>query len=134
MFFFRCPMDNEIMGQFNYTNDRLAANVTFPAHKFPYTTSVYYQCNVKLCDVKDPECQTVRKLHRSSCIFYRNSITTQAPLCGGKRPKRQTTNDTRDEDGMPATIEVFSGLYVNENVEVNEGDDDSVFKEKVTYR
>ncbi|KAL9917401.1 uncharacterized protein LOC119640917 isoform X1 [Glossina fuscipes] len=108
-----CPMDNEIMGQFNYTNDRLAANVTFPAHKFPYTTSVYYQCNVKLCDVKDPECQ-------------------MAPLCGGKRPKRQTTNDTRDEDGMPATIEVFSGLYVNENVEVNEGDDDSVFKEKQT--
>lgn len=47
------------MGQFNYTTDRLAANVTFPAHKFPYTTSVYYQCNVKLCALKDPECQMV---------------------------------------------------------------------------
>ncbi|KAM7344684.1 zona pellucida domain-containing protein piopio isoform 1-T2 [Cochliomyia hominivorax] len=106
-----CPMDNEIMGQFNYTMDRLAANVTFPAHKFPYTTSVYYQCNVKLCALKDPECQ-------------------MAPVCGGKRPKRQTNNDNKDEEGSPATIEVFSGLYVNENVDVTEGDDDSITKEK----
>ncbi|XP_059224865.1 uncharacterized protein LOC106086656 isoform X2 [Stomoxys calcitrans] len=106
-----CPMDNEIMGQFNYTSDRLAANVTFPAHKFPYTTSVYYQCNVKLCPLVDPECQ-------------------MAPLCGGKRPKRQANNDNKDEEGSPATIEVFSGLYVNENVDVSEGDDDSVSKER----
>ncbi|XP_073845797.1 zona pellucida domain-containing protein piopio isoform X1 [Musca autumnalis] len=106
-----CPMDNEIMGQFNYTTDRLAANVTFPAHKFPYTTSVYYQCNVKLCPLVDPECQ-------------------MAPLCGGKRPKRQANNDNKDEEGSPATIEVFSGLYVNENVDITEGDDDSVSKER----
>ncbi|XP_067632847.1 uncharacterized protein pio [Eurosta solidaginis] len=106
-----CPMDNEIMGQFNYTNDHLAANVTFPAHKFPYTTSVYYQCNVHLCALQDPECQA-------------------PPMCSGKRPKRQTNNDNKDEDGQPATIEVYSGLYVNENVDVSEGDDDAVLKER----
>lgn len=47
------------MGAFNYTENRLAANVTFPAHKFPYTTSVYYQCNVHLCALEDPDCQRV---------------------------------------------------------------------------
>ncbi|XP_043645823.1 uncharacterized protein LOC122615054 [Drosophila teissieri] len=106
-----CPMDNEIMGQFNYTLDRLAANVTFPAHKFPYTTSVYYQCNVRLCALEDPTCQ-------------------EAPQCVGKRPKRQTAVDSKEEDGLPATIEVFSGLYVNENENANDSDEDAVYKEK----
>ncbi|EDW73841.2 uncharacterized protein Dwil_GK19473 [Drosophila willistoni] len=108
-----CPMDNEIMGQFKYTEDRLAANVTFPAHKFPYTTSVYYQCNVQLCAQEDPSCQ-------------------EAPVCSGKRPKRQTVSDNKDDDGaLPATIEVFSGLYVNENENPNDNDDeDAVYKEK----
>ncbi|ALC40748.1 pio, partial [Drosophila busckii] len=105
-----CPMDNEIMGQFNYTSDRLAANVTFPAHKFPYTTSVYYQCNVRLCALEDPSCQ-------------------QAPVCSGKRPKRQAS-DGKDDEAMPATIEVFSGLYVNENENTNDSDEDAVYKEK----
>lgn len=51
----------------------------------------------------------------------------QTPTCNGpKRTKRET-----DEDGLPATIEVFSGLYVNENAEVLDDDFDSVFKEKV---
>lgn len=36
-----------------------------------------------------------------------------------------------DDDGSPATIEVFSGLYVNENAEVLGDDFDSVFKERV---
>ncbi|EDW49220.1 GM11880 [Drosophila sechellia] len=105
------PMDNEIMGQFNYTQDRLAANVTFPAHKFPYTTSVYYQCNVRLCALEDPTCQ-------------------EAPQCSGKRPKRQAAVDSKEEDGLPATIEVFSGLYVNENENANDSDEDAVYKEK----
>ncbi|XP_037944160.1 uncharacterized protein LOC119676965 [Teleopsis dalmanni] len=104
-----CPMDNEIMGQFNYTTDRMAANVTFPAHKFPYTTSVYYQCNVRLCALQDPECKV-------------------APTCSGKRPKRQTNADNKDEE--QAIIKVDTGLYVNENVDVTEDDEDSVFKEK----
>ncbi|XP_034109524.1 uncharacterized protein LOC117571474 isoform X2 [Drosophila albomicans] len=103
-----CPMDNEIMGQFNYTENRLAANVTFPAHKFPYTTSVYYECNVRLCALEDPACQ-------------------EAPVCNGKRPKRQAA-DGKDDEALPATIEVFSGLFVNENENAN--DSDEVYKEK----
>lgn len=107
-----CPMDGEIMGQFEYTEDRTKANVSFPAHKFPYTSSVYYQCNVRLCALVDPDCQ-------------------KPPTCTGKRTKRQSDNKTEDNDeGHPATIEVYSGLYVNENAEVVEGADD-VLKEKV---
>lgn len=54
-------------------------------------------------------------------------IFQQTPKCDGtKRTKRET-----DEEGSPATIEVFSGLYVNENAEVLDDDFDSVFREKV---
>lgn len=54
-----CPLDSEILGPFEYTEDRAKATVTFPAHKFPYTTSVYYQCNVRLCALDDPDCHKV---------------------------------------------------------------------------
>lgn len=104
-----CPLDGEIMGQFEYSDDRSKATVSFPAHKFPYTSSVYYQCNVRLCALQDPDCQ-------------------QAPNCAQSRSKRDT-EETNDE-GHPATIEVYSGLYVNENAEVIDNDDDSVFAEK----
>jgi len=104
-----CPLDGEIMGQFEYSDDRSKATVSFPAHKFPYTSSVYYQCNVRLCALQDPDCQ-------------------KAPNCAQNRSKRDT-EDTNDE-GHPATIEVYSGLYVNENAEVIDSDDDSVFAEK----
>lgn len=110
-----CPMDSEIMGPFDYSEDRSTAIVTFPAHKFPYTASVYYQCNVRLCALHDPECK-------------------KAPTCV-KRSKRASDDDeevANTEEGHPATIEVYSGLYVNENAEIIEGDD-SVFKEKVIY-
>lgn len=59
-----------------------------------------------------------------------NTWFLQIPTCTGrynKRPKRQA-----DDEGLPATIEVFSGLYVNENAEVLNDDADSVFKERVT--
>lgn len=37
------------MGQFQYSANKTTAMVNFQAHKFPYTTSVYYQCHVHLC-------------------------------------------------------------------------------------
>lgn len=58
----RCPLDGEIMGQFEYSSERNEASVSFPAHKFPYTASVYYECNIQLCPLKDPECQKVSHL------------------------------------------------------------------------
>lgn len=48
-FFDRCPVDKEIMGPFDYSLNLTRASVSFHAHKFPYTSSVYYQCNVRLC-------------------------------------------------------------------------------------
>merc|ERR1719507_2218621 len=44
-----CPQDYEIMGELEYSSSKTTALVKFQAHKFPYTSSVYYQCNVKLC-------------------------------------------------------------------------------------
>lgn len=44
-----CPVDEDIMPQFVYAQNLTRASVTFQAHKFPYTSSVYYQCNVRLC-------------------------------------------------------------------------------------
>lgn len=104
-----CPLDQEIVGPFAYDSDRTKATVSFPAHKFPYTTSVYYQCNVRLCS-----------LHEDNCH--------KTPSCNGTRRTKRATDE--DEDGLPATIEVFSGLYVNENAEVIDDGYDSVLKEK----
>ena len=44
-----CPVDWEIMGELEYSSSKTTALVHFQAHKFPYTSSVYYQCNVRLC-------------------------------------------------------------------------------------
>jgi len=44
-----CPLDESIMPKFEYSNNFTRAAVSFPAHKFPHTSSVYYQCNVRLC-------------------------------------------------------------------------------------
>lgn len=52
-------MDNEIMGEFVYNDDRNEAKVSFPAHKFPYTASVYYECTVKLCHMSNKACKEV---------------------------------------------------------------------------
>jgi hypothetical protein len=122
------------MGPFNYTDGQNKASVTFPAHKFPYTTSVYYQCNVKLCALLDPECHKVIYYYIFEHIQAITNISRwphpQTPTCAGKRIKRET--ETTDDEGAPATIEVYSGLYVNENAEVLDDDADSVFREKVT--
>lgn len=54
-----CPLDPDIMGNFQYTNEKTKAIVHFQAHKFPYTASVYYQCNVKLCLKADNGCESL---------------------------------------------------------------------------
>lgn len=59
-----CPLDQEILGPFSYDSDRTMATVAFPAHKFPYTSSVYYQCNVKLCSLEEDNCHKVSTLEQ----------------------------------------------------------------------
>lgn len=90
-----CPVDQEIMGLFEYSSNRTTAWVHFQAHKFPYTASVYYQCNVRLCLKADNGCEDV------------------PPACSGGSRRRRRDNEDESE-GSPATIEVYSGLYVNE--------------------
>lgn len=61
--YFRCSIEDDIMGQFQYSANKTTAVVNFQAHKFPYTTSVYYQCNVHLCLKANGGCSnTVRLL------------------------------------------------------------------------
>ncbi|CAH4029534.1 cuticlin-4 [Pieris brassicae] len=96
-----CPLDGEIMGLFQYSVEKQDAKVSFPAHKFPYTASVYYTCEVKLCDLNHP---------------------TDCEPCSHKKRVRRDT-----EEGSPATVEVFSGLYVNE---ADSLDNDDVVSEK----
>lgn len=96
-----CPLDGEIMGMFQYSSDKQNARVSFPAHKFPYTASVYYTCEVKLCDLNHP---------------------TDCEPCSHKRRRVR-----REDEGSPATVEVFKGLYVNEP---DSPDNDEVISEK----
>ncbi|CAD1480924.1 unnamed protein product, partial [Heterotrigona itama] len=116
-----CPVDGEIMGQFTYNEDKTEAKVNFQAHKFPYTASVYYQCNVRLC-VK----------HGGGC-------GNTPPACNSvSRRRRDTANDNTVkgveglDGGTPATIEVYSGLYVNEASDIGSKSDysEDVFRER----
>ncbi|KAF5285666.1 hypothetical protein FQA39_LY16530 [Lamprigera yunnana] len=110
-----CPVDKEIMGVFKYSPDKTKASVHFQAHKFPYTASVYYQCNVKLCLKSDNGCAPL-----------------VASNCGSNRLRRQINVDSNE--GTPATIEVYSGLYVNEANDLSKTnvEEDSVYSEKTS--
>ena len=55
-FVYSCPIDNEIMGEFAYNEDKTEGRVHFQAHKFPHTSTVYYQCNVRLCNKDNDGC------------------------------------------------------------------------------
>ncbi|XP_057662554.1 cuticlin-4 [Diorhabda carinulata] len=111
-----CPTDPEIMGMFRYSEDKTKAYVEFQAHKFPYTASVYYQCNVKLCLKADKSCDVEPTCWNSS----------------GNRIRRQARSQTTEGEGTPATINVYSGLYVNEANDSAKTEEDSVFSEKTS--
>lgn len=59
----------------------------------------------------------------------------QTPNCGGNRLKRQAATPDSGDDGTPATIEVYSGLYVNEANDLAKAgqEEDSVYSEKVLF-
>lgn len=55
----------------------------------------------------------------------------QPPICNEERKRRKRNDD--DSEGSPATIEVYSGLYVNEATELGHPDQlDLVAREKVS--
>jgi len=68
----RCPIDDEIMGPFEYSHNKTRGTVAFQAHKFPYTSSVYYQCNVRLCLKESGGCEDVVSI---SYIYLVNSFS-----------------------------------------------------------
>jgi len=104
-----CPVDLELMGPFEYDANRTRATVHFQAHKFPYTASVYYQCNVRLC-LRKGGCDEVPPL----CDVNGNNL----------RRKRRDLNEPRAEYRIDdpafaqnATIEVFGGFYVTDTTD-----------------
>ncbi|KAF6203848.1 hypothetical protein GE061_002183 [Apolygus lucorum] len=109
-----CSVDPEIMGPFEYSDDGNSAHVEFQAHKFPYTDSVYYHCNVHLCLKTGDGCPPVPdcalKRAKEGGSAEKELLTAESgPSSRRRRRRRQSP-----EDGAPATIEVYSGLYVNE--------------------
>jgi len=117
-----CPVDEEIMGEFEYSASKTTALVRFQAHKFPYTSSVYYQCNVKLCIKHAGGCDQVPPVCENGINLVRR--------------KRQVVElDERDNAyelvDRPETIKVYSGLYVNEAEDL---DDDAVGEDLVDVR
>lgn len=103
-----CPLDDEIMAAFEYSSSKTTALVHFQAHKFPYTPSVYYQCNVRLCIRHAGGCDDVPPI----CENGENIVK--------RRRKRQTRvidetqGDLYDTDREDLKVKVYSGLYVNE--------------------
>lgn len=126
-----CPLDPEIMGQFQYMDDNTKATVHFQAHKFPYTPSVYYQCNVKLCLKADHGCDNLTPPNCKGSVSN-NRIRRQSNP--DKTPDSALANSFNSSEGTPATIEVYSGLYVNEANDLAKAglDDDSVYSEKAS--
>ncbi|MPC25041.1 Cuticlin-1 [Portunus trituberculatus] len=98
-----------------YSPSKTSATVRFQAHKFPYISSVYYQCNVKLCIKNAGGCDDVPPL----CVDGENVLR--------RRRRRDVevdgNGDLREveaEVDENLTIEVFTGLYVNEDEELPE--------------
>jgi hypothetical protein len=117
-----CPVDWEIMGEMEYSSSKTTAIVHFQAHRFPYTSSVYYQCNVRLC------------------IRHAGGCEDTPPICDAngqnllkRRRKRQTLelDENRgllyDTDREDLKVKVYRGLYVSEASDL---DDDAFIDEE----
>uniref|UniRef100_A0A646QFR2 Cuticlin n=1 Tax=Hemiscolopendra marginata TaxID=943146 RepID=A0A646QFR2_9MYRI len=108
-----CSVDRELMGELDYSSNKTAATIRFQAHKFPYTSSVYYQCTVNLCLHKNGDCDDVPPL----CTSDGRNL---------RRRKRQLTANITEEGNLTAlneadvkdlSVSVHSGLHVNDPVE-----------------
>lgn len=118
-----CPVDQDILGPFAYSHNKTLATVSFQAHKFPYTASVYYQCNVKLCLKASGGCDDVPPDCDSNGVNLRRR-KRQAGDDVEKKGNLKELHDL-DQDVKDLSIEVYSGLYVNE-AENAEGEEEAV--------
>lgn len=112
------------MPKFEYSNNSTRATVTFPAHKFPHTSSIYYQCNVRLCinngGCDQPECG----------VAASSGITTPSSSGSPSAPRRKrfashelhgvspdltpVAEALKAKGGNDMSFDVYSGLYVND--------------------
>ena len=137
-----CPVDENIMPKFDYSNNFTRAAVAFPAHKFPHTSSVYYQCNVRLCINNNGGCDLI------DCAPG-NGSSPANQSSGGPRKKRFVGGDHRQVGGQgegspgplpepselrgairrsnpeEVSFDVYSGLYVNDIDVAESGTGDS---------
>lgn len=129
------------MPKFEYTNNSTRASVSFPAHKFPHTSSVYYQCNVRLCinngGCNFAECPANSALngngnprrkrfvghenqqqHQIQPALNHNNITEDSLLGDSSSPNVLPTPSAlvgqQNKDGSNMSFDVYSGLYVND--------------------
>lgn len=119
-----CPIDEEIMPQFVYARNLTRASVTFQAHKFPYTSSVYYQCNVRLCfreggcNHVPPSCEKFNQNSNYKSIEGSNAINGRHRrwVDGGELDAVASEEllKPKSSDLKAMSIEVFSGLNVDE--------------------
>ncbi|KAI2801588.1 hypothetical protein BLOT_009402 [Blomia tropicalis] len=131
-----CPVDKEIMGQFEYTGNLTRAHVSFHAHKFPYTSSVYYQCNVRLClkdnggcDDVPPSCDRNGRNYRHRARRDTYDAVVVPTTSGGQYPNLATALASRlasQKGDKDMSMEVYSGLYVDENENTKNGIDDEL--------
>lgn len=129
---YSCPVDETIMPRFEYSNNSTRAAVSFPAHKFPHTSSIYYQCNVRLC-INNGGCE------QPECSPNQQNANNNNNNNGGPRRKRFVAPDLHSaaKSGpilplssplpMPSALQapltkekgdmsfdVYSGLYVDD--------------------
>ncbi|KAG8198907.1 hypothetical protein JTE90_015119 [Oedothorax gibbosus] len=118
-----CPINEEIMGSFEYSKDLTTAHVTYPAFKFPFSSSIYYRCNVKLCLKESGGCTDVPPI----CDAIGNNVRV-------RRRKRQSGAEVdssgnldelrlKDENLRDRSVDVYTGLLVNEVDELDEDTD-----------
>ncbi|KAK3854146.1 hypothetical protein Pcinc_039351 [Petrolisthes cinctipes] len=111
-----CPVDYEILGELEYSSSKTTAAVRFQAHKFPYTSSVYYQCNVKLCIKNAGGCDDVPPV----CVEGSNVLRRRRRRDVSEIDGNGDLDDMEGEVDENMTIEVITGLYVNEDEELPE--------------
>ena len=104
------------MGEFEYSSSKTTALVHFLAHKFPYTASVYYQCNVRLC-IK----------HAGGCDATPPACTPSGSNALKRRRRKRQTIELDETDGLlydddreDLKVKVYSGLYVNEATDLED--------------
>jgi hypothetical protein len=114
-----CPMDGDLMGPFSYSPDKNEAKVEFKAHKFPYTPSVYYKCNIKLCIKRNGGCEDVPPL----CTSEGRNLRVKRQAESDSVNYTSKGNYTSDAIVQPgATLPVHVGLHVGDPDDLNPND------------